>query len=115
MRIIAIDYDETITDNTPFPFEGKIRPEAKHYIKKIYKDGYTLVLWTARKGIYYQQAIERLHKENLYKYFTFDKKSMLSFGELGKLEADFYIDDKSLIEPIDWEKIYNYIIEKVKL
>ena len=76
---------------------------------------YTLVLWTARKGIYYQQAIERLHKEDLYKYFTFDKKSMLSFGELGKLEADFYIDDKSLIEPIDWEKIYNYIIEKVKL
>ena len=40
---------------------------------------------------------------------------MLSFGELGKLEADFYIDDKSLIEPINWEKIYNYIIEKVKL
>lgn len=109
--VIAIDYDETITDNTPFPKEGKIRPEAKEYIKKLYEKGYTLILWTARQDPYYQEAIERLHKEDLYKYFTFDKKLKLKIGKLGKIEADFYIDDRSCLGEIDWRSIYKYITE----
>ena len=114
MKVIAIDYDETITDSTPFPFEGKIREEARKYIKLLFDKGYTLVLWTARKGKYYEEAIERLHREDLYKYFTFGNKSDFRFGELGKIEADFYIDDKSCLGEINWKDIYEYIINEVK-
>lgn len=112
--IIAIDYDETITDNTPRPFEGKIRPEAREYIRKLYEKGYTLILWTARQDPYYQEAIDRLQREDLYKYFTFGKKSDLRIGKLGKIEADFYIDDKSCLGEINWKEIYEYIINHIK-
>lgn len=109
-KIIAIDYDETITDNTPFPKEGKIRKEAKIYIKKLYDKGYTLILWTARKEPYYSQCIERLKKENLFQYFSFT----YSNSPCGKINADFYIDDKSIIGKLKWNKIYNYIIKNIK-
>ena len=49
-KIIAIDFDGTITDDTPYPVCGNLRKEAVEYIQKLHKLGYTLVLWTARKG-----------------------------------------------------------------
>ena len=108
--VIAIDYDGTITDNTPFPREGKIRKEAIKYIKKLYYNNYTLVLWTARKEPYYSECIERLKKENLYKFFTpnYDK------GVCGKINADFYIDDRAFIGKLNWKKVYKYIIKTIK-
>lgn len=107
--VIAIDYDETITDNTPYPEEGKIRPEAIKYIKALFDKGYTLILWTARKEPYYSECIERLKKEDLYKYFNFNYES----GPTGKIQADFYIDDRSCLGEINWKKIYNYIIKNI--
>ena len=108
--IIAIDYDETITDNTPYPKEGRIRPEAVKYIKLLYNKGYTLVLWTSRKQPYFNQCIERLKKEDLYKYFTFRYETTPT----GKVPADFYIDDKSIPGKLNWRKIYKYIIHNIK-
>lgn len=109
-KIIAIDYDGTITDNTPFPNEAKIRPEAVKYIKLLYEKGYKLVLWTARYGDYYTQCIDSLKLNNLYNYFDFNYSKC---GETGKLIADFYIDDRSWIIDIDWQCIYTYIINKL--
>ena len=108
-KIIAIDYDETITDKIPFPEKGNIREEAKKYIKLLYEKGYKLILWTARKEPYYSECIERLKEEDLYKYFTFDYEK----GVTGKIEANFYIDDKSCLDEINWKKIYNYIIKNI--
>lgn len=110
--VIAIDYDGTITDDTPFPYEGRIRKEARKYIQKLNELGYTLVLWSSRTDEYYDEVIERLKKENLYKYFdfTYNKK-----GKTGKLIADFYIDDKSITGKIKWKKIYRYIRRKYVL
>ena len=110
MAVIAIDYDETITDNTPYPLEGKIRPEAKVYIKKLYEKGYTLVLWTSRKEPYYSEMIERLYKEDLLKYFS---PLSYDYGYLGKINADFYIDDRSIPYKLNWANIYQYIIENI--
>lgn len=105
--VIAIDYDGTITENEDFPNKAPIREDAKIYIKKLYDLGYTLVLWTARYGDYYTECINDLKKSNLYKYFDFTYNK---HGETGKLIANFYIDDRSLLNEINWADIYNYII-----
>jgi len=108
-KIIAIDFDGTITDDTPYPVCGNLRTEAVIYIHKLYKLGYKLVLWTARKDKYYDECIYKLKEWNLYKYFSFDNLTNTN----GKIYADFYIDDRSLMEKIDWKKIYNYIINNI--
>lgn len=108
-KIIAIDYDGTITDDTPYPKEAKIRPEAIKYIRLLYEKGYILVLWTARKEAYYFECITRLKKVDLYKYFTFN----YDYGILGKIKADFYIDDKSVPGKLNWKQIYKHIIKNI--
>lgn len=109
-KIIAIDFDGTITDNTPYPVCGNLRQDAAFYIKQLYNLGYILVLWTARKDNYYLEAINKLKEWNIYKFFSFD---YLDKTTSGKIYADFYIDDKSLTEPINWKKIYNFILKNV--
>lgn len=104
--VIAIDYDGTITDNTPFPYKANIREEAVKGIKELYSQGHTLVLWTARNNKYYDECIERLKEIDLYKYFNFDYSK---YGKTGKLEADFYIDDRSCINEINWNQIVEYL------
>lgn len=94
MSVIAIDYDETITDNTPYPQTGNIREEARQLIPLLYNQGHTLVLWTARKEPYYSQCLQRLEEEGLLKYFT--PIELIDRGVTGKIEADVYIDDKSI-------------------
>lgn len=111
IKVIAIDFDETITDNTPYPYKGKIRKEAIKYIKKLYEKGYKLVLWTARKEKYYFEALDQLRESDIYKYFSFD---YLEVGYTGKLIADFYIDDRSLTYKINWKKMYKYITKRIK-
>lgn len=106
--IIAVDYDETITDNTPFPQMGNIRPEARRFLKLLYERGFTLVLYTCRSGLYYDECVQRLKEECLYQYFDFN----YPIPEHGKLEADYYIDDRATIGEISWEKWYNYIVGK---
>ncbi len=108
--VIAIDYDGTITDDTPFPYEGKIRPEALKFIPLLYSRGYTLILWTARKQYYYNEAYDRLKKSGLLQYFSSIKST--DIGYTGKIQADYYIDDRACFGPLDWKKIYNYIISK---
>lgn len=108
--VIAIDYDGTITDDTPFPKLATIRPEALLYIPLLYNKGYKLILWTARKEEYYAQAVERLKEIGLYKYFDFQYGD---YGVTGKLVADFYIDDRSSMGPLDWNKIYKYIVKEL--
>ena len=111
MKVIAIDFDGTITHNTPYPQRADIREEAKKYIPLLYKQGYKLVLWTARTTKYYNEVISRLKEENLFQYFTFDD---VVVGFSGKIEADFYIDDKSYLGEFDWKTIYEYIINNIK-
>lgn len=107
--VIAVDYDETITDNTPYPLLGNIRTEARKYIPLLHEKGFKLVLWTARKAPYHLDCINKLKEENLLQYFDLDYNDK---GASGKLIADFYIDDRSSIGEINWAKIYNYLLTK---
>lgn len=114
-KVIAIDFDETITDNTPYPVCGKIRPEAKKYIKNLFDNGYTLVLWTCRSGDYLTEALNILKQNDLYKYFTcINNDTILRIQPSRKIVADFYIDDKSCLGELNWDEIYNYIVKNIK-
>lgn len=105
-RIIAVDFDGTITDYSPFPITGKLRPEAVKYLNLLNEKGYDLVLWCARKGDDYNNAVALVKQWNLP--VRIPKK------EVGKMVADFYIDDKSCLGKINWRRIYKYIIRTYK-
>lgn len=108
-KLIAIDFDETITDHSPYPIMGPIRPCAEFYIKKLYEKGYTLALWTCRSGIYLQEAEFALKTAGIrkcFKYINDDGRP----GIHRKIIADFYIDDRSCVGEINWKDIYDYIL-----
>ena len=108
--IIAIDFDDTITEPSPYPITGKVRKDAIKYITKLYLDGHKLILWTCREGKYLNEALQILDDcELLYK---FDKINDNVDGKTSsrKIFADYYIDDKSM--KINWRKIYNQISGK---
>ena len=114
-KVIAIDFDETITDNTPYPVTGMVRAEAKQYIKKLYEQGYTLILWTCRSGSYLEDAINVLQENDLLDYFSYiNQDTVLRKIPSRKIVADFYIDDRSCLGEINWKDIYEYIIENIK-
>ena len=107
MRIIACDFDGTITEDVPFPRYADIRQEALLYIPILFAAGYTLVLWTARSGKYYDEAIQRLDDSGLLQYFS--DISVCSAGHDGKIAADFYIDDRATVN-FDWTTVVSYLI-----
>lgn len=110
--IVAIDFDGTITDeknSRGYPFTGEVRKKAIEGIKKLKENGCKLILWTSRYGWTYKEALEICNYYNI----TFDayNKNFDKIKSSKKIYADFYIDDKSSIEEIDWEKIVNHILK----
>lgn len=106
-NIIAIDFDGTITEEGTYPIMGKVRNDAIKYINKLHDKGYILVLWTARKGKYFEEAVNVINEYNLPLILPPD-------NVYGKIEAAFYIDDRSLIGKLNWKTIYKYIIKNIK-
>ena len=109
-KVIAIDFDGTITEDSPYPKMGAIRESAKKYIKLLHDNGYTLLLWTARKGSYFSECVNTLNSVGLLKYFTMP---LISVMNVGKVNADYYIDDRSIPGKINWKKTYKYIIKNI--
>ena len=95
-KIIAIDFDDTLTEFRPFPEIAPFRKEIFEYIPLL-AEKYTLVLWTARRGIYYDECVNG---------------ESFRHGKTGKLEADYYIDDKANFGIIDWKQIYKKLMEE---
>lgn len=105
-KVIAIDFDNTITYPSPFPIMGQIRPEAVEVIKQL-KGKYILLLWTARTGKYLQEALGLLVKYGI----EFDYINKLPNQEGPKPEADIFIDDRNIGSTIDWYKIKELLLE----
>lgn len=102
---IAIDFDDTITEYRPFPELAPMREVAIRLIHKWYREGHKLILWTAREEPYYTEALERLRQAGIYDCFSFDYE----IRPTGKVEADFYIDDRAWVGEIDWQLIDRHI------
>ena len=108
-KIVAIDYDDTLTEYRPFPETAPFREEVFEYIPLL-AEKYTLVLWTAREGVYYDECVKRLEEVGLLDYIQLDNDKF-KHGKTGKIVADYYIDDKALFGITDWKEIYEYLME----
>lgn len=108
---IAVDYDDTITTKVPYPQKADLDIKAKKYLQKIYELGYTLVLWSARKPEYYEEAYTRCINEfhiPIIHIRNFDKE------ESRKINCLFYIDDRSYVNrKVPWKKIYKYLKKRI--
>jgi hypothetical protein len=102
--IVAIDYDGTITND----ITGQITEDAKIYIPLLYKAGCTLILWTARAEPYYTEAVNKLKHSGLWRYFSED---LFQHGVTGKIPADVYLDDKSVVGEFNWSIYYEHIMK----
>lgn len=110
--IVAIDFDGTITDeknSKGFPSTGEVRKEAIEGIKKLKENGCKLILWTSRYDWAYKEALDICSEYNIE--FDAYNRNLDKIKSSQKIYADFYIDDKSSIEEIDWEKIVNHILK----
>ena len=111
-KIIAVDFDGTITTNTPYPITGEIRIEAINILKKLQKAGYILCLWTCRENKDLEEAVNLLKKYNLtFDYININPKDM---KKAKKINADFYIDNKNIFFDLDWYKIEKELLGENK-
>ena len=112
-KLIAVDFDDTITFFKPYPEKGPLNPAAKKYLTKLHEAGYELVLWSARMTMSYEEAYNRCVEEFGMPFIKRDSKEYVH-GTTGKLIARFYIDDKSIPGKLNWRKIYKFIIKNIK-
>lgn len=97
---IAIDFDNTIFKN------GHITKQAIKYITRFKKYGCKVILWTSRYGIGLTYAINLCNNAGIFFDYVNEYPLRESYP---KINADFYIDDKSC--PVYW-RYYDYLIKK---
>lgn len=104
-KIIAVDFDDTITTPSPYPITGKIRPEAVRVLKRL-KEKYIILLWTARTGNHLQEALNLIHKSGI----EIDYVNWLPGQTGNKPNADIFIDDRNIGFDVDWNKIEKLLL-----
>lgn len=108
-KVIAIDFDGTITKDSPIPITGELRQDAIEVIKKLQKK-YICCLWTCRTDETLDEALNLLAGVGI----TFDFVNCSPYDktiyEPRKMIADYYIDDRIPGYTVDWQ-----LIEKVLL
>ncbi len=105
-KVVAIDFDGTITENSPYPKMGNLREYCKETINFIQKNN-TVVLWTCRTGKFLDEAVEFLNKNNIM-MDSINCINSSSRDKPRKINADIYIDDRNIFFEIDWKKIKEY-------
>lgn len=118
-KLFCFDLDGVICSNIKYKNSNlinynKSKPirSAVMAINKLYDDGHTIVIYTARGMTRYNGNISFI-KKKLYKITTNSLKSWkLKYNKLvfGKIYYDFIIDDKSINYSPNWTKT---ILKKV--
>ena len=113
--VISIDFDGTICE-LGYPGIGKLKKDARKYIRKMKKDGHKIIINTCRSGRYEGNAQDFLDNNLIpYDYVNSNLPYIIEmYGQdCRKISADIYIDDKCLMGlPETWEEIYNLVNEK---
>lgn len=103
-KVIAIDFDGTITKENKYPEVGEFREYAKEAINNLAKNN-CIVIWTCRYGEELKKAVEALQSAGI----IFDYVNESPYDELNpkmrKIIADLYIDDRGYGAVIDWKQI----------
>lgn len=111
-KVIAIDFDNTITEGNFYPKIGNLRKNAKEVINELYKNN-IICIWTCREGKELDNAYRFLNLKKIkFHYINSSPYDSLNFN-MRKIIADYYIDDHNIFcEEIDWIKIKKYFQEK---
>lgn len=93
--VVAVDYDGTITEYR----NGPIRSDFLKYAPLICQR-HTLVLNTARKGLYRWRAIKAIRATGIKMVTNIRRKP----------KADVYVDDKNIFcQEISWKAIWEFL------
>ena len=109
-KVIAIDFDGTITEKNDYPRIGAFRENAVECIKKLQKLNHCF-LYTCRQGEALREALESLEKKGVH--LRVDSPYDYSVASGRKPIADLYIDDLALAvygEEVDWFKIEKMLL-----
>ena len=107
-KIIAFDFDNTLTDSDIFPHIGKPRKYAKEVVNCLYDLGVTVLIWTCRdkEDIF---GMQDWLDENGFKYH--DINTCIAYApfhyEARKIYAHMYVDDKGF----GWEDRDNIMLD----
>lgn len=85
-KTYLFDFDDTITEHSPFPVCGKVRKDICDKIIKLKEAGCRIIIHTARRGYFLKEAEEVCRQANI----PYDE----IIGE--KPTADFYVDTTAL-------------------
>lgn len=110
--IIAVDFDGTIVEHR-YPAIGREIPFAIETLKKLADEQHRLILWTVRKGILLENAINFCHERGLEFYAinrNYPEEDLQKNSHISrKLKADVWIDDRNVGGLPDWGIIYEMI------
>ena len=108
---IAVDFDGTIVDSK-YPKIGPKRLFAFETLKKLQERGYILILWTYRHGKELDEAVE-FCRENGVEFYavnsSFPGEEFNQEKYSRKIDADIFIDDRSVGGMKDWGEIFHLI------
>lgn len=109
--LIAVDFDGTITKHDNFPNQNyEINPVAIKWLKRLQSDGAKIISWSCRDIT--PQIISELQQYDFQFDYINEDNGLRSQNR--KINADFYIDDRSCINGnIEWENVYKYIKKQI--
>lgn len=110
-KIVAIDFDGTITKENLYPKIGELRDGVVDAINTIAENN-TIVIWTCRCHKELMDAIIKLKKSNIhYDYINQSPLDKLN-PSMRKIIADYYIDDRNIFcnGNVDWKQIKEYFL-----
>ena len=111
-KVVAIDFDGTITKENLYPKIGEIREDVKRVINKIAKNN-IVCIWTCREGKELNDAFNFLNqKEIMFHYLNYSPYDRLN-KDMRKIIADYYIDDRNIFcnGNVNWKEIEKYFDE----
>ena len=107
-KIIAVDFDGTIVEHK-YPDIGKEMLFAFATLKALQQKGHKLILWTIRTGPLLEEAVQYC-KKNGIEFYSVNcnyAEEVLNETVSRKLNADIFIDDRSIGGFIGWSEVWN--------
>lgn len=91
-KVIAVDFDGTLTFESKYPVTGELNMKAIDVVKELKKEN-ILILWTCRENEELQEAIDLC--KNVGLCFDYVNENIEGRNSR-KVWADIYLDDKAI-------------------
>lgn len=108
---IAVDFDGTIVEDE-YPRIGKPIIFAFETLTKLQNKGHRLILWTYRKGIALEEAVQFCEKNGIEFYAVNSSfpEEEFDISHSRKIHADIFIDDRNIGGLKSWGEIYQELV-----